>query len=130
MCRVLRLFLAVFLAFAVPLQGLAGTTMAACGAAHGNRAAHDGHDMAMDHGAMDHGAMGHDVHPAADSGPVHETHDCAACAACCSLSAAPAPALLVQGANPAPSIVIPFLEVARASFAPEGLERPPSLLAL
>jgi uncharacterized protein involved in copper resistance len=139
MTRVMRLLVILLLTLAVPLQGLAGVTMAACGMAHGIQggaamshgpgpAAMD--HSAMDHAAMDHAAMGHghsDAAPhASDQGPMHEAHDCAACAACCSLSAAPVPALLVQGASPAPSVAIPFLEVARASFAPEGLDRPPS----
>jgi len=133
MHRFARLLMAAFLAFAVPVQGLAGVTMAACGAAHGGNAVSH-HAMGHDHAAMahDHAARVHDhadmTGTHAGAGEAHAAHNCAACAACCSLSAAPVPALLATAAGPAPSAAIPFLEGAHDSVAPRGLERPPSTL--
>lgn len=136
MACLFRLLLATLLAFAVPLQGLAGVTMAACGPTHDAQAVHGsgGHAAganAHDHAAMahDHAAMGHEpgaLPPVTSTGGDHTSHGCTACAACCSLSAAPVPAATFHGASPAPNLAIPFLEVSRASFQPAALERPPS----
>ena len=132
MSRVFHSLVALFLALAVPLQGLAGVTMAACGSAPGHAtqaAVHDHAAMGHDHAAMghDHAAMGHAVAPAKHHGAADTPdHRCTACAACCNLSAAPVPAVAFHGASVAPSLAIPFLETARASVAPDGLERPPS----
>lgn len=132
MARFYRFLLAAFLAVAVPLQGLAGVTMAACGPLHGGGAIHPaettGHDHAApghDHAAMGHGEAAASI-PAGSLDGDHAGHRCTACAACCSLSAAPVPAFEFHGASPAPSLAIPFLEVSRASFQPAALERPPS----
>jgi hypothetical protein len=127
MHRLLRLFLAAFLALAVPLQGLAGVTMSACAMAHGQEAAM--HAVAHDHGAME-ADSGHHGEGHAPAGDEHQAHNCAACAACCSLSAAPANALALASAAPAPSVAIPFVEVRHASVQPAGLERPPSTVLL
>lgn len=133
MARLVRFFVAAFLAVAVPLQGLAGVTMAACGPTHGGQAMHhaakgdDSVAMNHDHAAMEH--EGHDAGAGISSGGGegdHSGHRCTACAACCSLSAAPVPAFVFHGASPAPSVAIPFLEIDRASFQPAALERPPS----
>jgi hypothetical protein len=127
MHRFLRLVLAAFLAFAVPLQGLAGVTMAACaGDHHPSAASHAGeHDHSAMHAAgmaaeHDHAGMTH------GGGESHAAHDCAACAACCSFSGGPPNALDLSGASPVPSVVIPFTESRHASVQPAGLERPPS----
>jgi hypothetical protein len=131
MTRFARLLLAAFLALAVPLQGLAGVTMAACASAHGPGVSADGrHDHAamQQHAAHDHGAgqeHGHGV-DAELGASSHPAHDCAACAACCSLSGGPPNTLANSGASPVPSVVIPFLESRHASVQPAGLERPPS----
>lgn len=136
MTRLLRLVLAAFLALAVPLQGLAGATMASCSGAHGQAALAPG--GAHDHAAMGHEAAGHTHHaamghahageePAADR---HEGHNCAACAACCNLSAAPVPALAVASPDRPSSIAIPFFGTAHASAQARGLERPPSIALL
>lgn len=137
MSRVFRILVALCLALAVPLQGLAGVTMAACGTVHAHSAmasaaaTHGDSAMAHDHAAMghDHAAMGHEgagAAPASHEGEKNAAdHRCTACAACCNLSAAPVPAVAFQGAVPAPNLAIPFLEAARASVAPDGLERPP-----
>src|SRR5689334_1437040 len=123
----MRRFLALFLVLAVPLQGLAGVTMAACasthGASHQEAQVHDHVAMGHDHAAMDRSEAG-----ATDPGEAGDpsSHRCAACAACCGLMVVPAPTFVLAGASPAPSLAIPFLEVARVSFQPATLERPPS----
>jgi hypothetical protein len=126
MPRLVRMLLAVLLVLAVPLQGLAGVTMAACAEGHGHSGveAHDHAAMAHGHDAAghDHAAMGH----GADPGPVHDGHDCAACAACCSLSAVVMAVLVASAGDPPSSAVIPFFGAAHASVPARGLERPPS----
>ena len=115
---------------AVPLQGLAGVTMAACALAHGQGQAM--HVMEHDHAAMEAG-MEHGAHhadPSGAAGEEHKAHNCAACAACGSLSAAPTTALDLATASPVPSVAIPFLEARHASVQPAGLERPPSTILL
>lgn len=138
MSRFLRLFVAAFLALAVPIQGLAGVTMASCSGGHAPAmAAMQGHD----HGAMTHGAHGgaaphagmahgHPDAPGAPGEDVPEGHNCAACAACCNLSAAPVPAVAAASADRPSSLPIPFLETRHASAQARGLERPPSHTAL
>lgn len=133
MARLVRIFIAVFLTVAVPLQGLAGVTMAACGPTHGGQVMHvpaaKGHDhdaMGHDHASMGHGDAMAEISAGGGIDGDHAGHRCAACAACCSLSAAPVPAFVFHGASPAPSLAIPFLEIERVSFQPAGIERPPS----
>ena len=133
MPRLLRLLVAFFLVLAVPLQGLAGVTMASCSGTHavaGDGAALHGHG-AMGHGeshghyeAMHH--AGHDMGHASP-GESADGHSCAACAACCSLSVVPAAALATLTAERPSSHPIPFFGSAHASVQARGLERPPSI---
>lgn len=126
MRRFLRSLAILMLALAVPLQGLAGVTMAACGGAHAHVADH--HAGMHGQEAAHHAGMHHDHAAGHDgAGPEgHQAHDCAACAACCNLSAAPIPAVAVSGPD-SPSVgPIPFFGSAHASVQARGLERPPS----
>jgi len=132
MTRILRLLLCTCLALAVPLQGLAGVTMASCSgthAAHSGVEGHDHHALGQGSGHGDHGpAMrhaGHDMGPEF-SGGESGGHDCAACAACCSLSPVPTPALAAATPERPSSQPIPFFESAHPSAHARGLERPPS----
>jgi hypothetical protein len=126
MRRFLRSLAILMLALAVPLQGLAGVTMAACGGAHAHVADHHagmhGQEAAHPGGMHHYHAAGHDG--AAPEG--HQAHDCAACAACCNLSAAPIPAVAVSGPDSPSAGLIPFFGSAHASVQARGLERPPS----
>ena len=129
MRRFLHLMLAAFLALAVPLQGLAGVTMASCGGAHAAAAGGGhGHD-AMDPGAghADHAAMDHAGHDMShETGNDATDHNCAACAACCSLTLLPAAAIAATLPDRPSSQPIPFFGSAHASVQARGLERPPS----
>lgn len=131
MLRFLRLLLAALLVLAVPIQGLAGVTMASCSGARAHVVGHDhammGHGATADAGhaaAMEHGPHGAAPSPAEDS---REGHNCAACAACCNLSAAPVPAFAEASGERPPSQPIPFFGTTHPSVQARGLERPPSI---
>ena len=135
MSRVLRFVWASLLALALPLQGLAAATMAACGPGHGGHG--QGHEHAMPHDAQHaHGhGLGADVTSADDATADAATADevpstqhsqkCSVCASCCIASAGlPAHAVVAEPATSAESFV--DLEPGSAPvFLTGGLERPP-----
>ncbi|HEX6319806.1 MAG TPA: hypothetical protein VFZ84_13185 [Burkholderiales bacterium] len=105
--KFLRLLIALTLAFAIPMQGMASVTAGVCMAIGHHDAGHD-----SDHSA-----------PHEDDSSSH----CAPCVACCA-AASIAPALQVfvpQESPPAAFSVLPFLP---AGFLPEKLDRPPLAL--
>jgi hypothetical protein len=110
--KFLRLLVALALAFAIPMQGMASVTAGVCMAI--------GHHDAGTPASHDHG---HD----SDHSAPHEddsTSHCAPCVACCA-AASIAPALQVfvpQESPPAAFSALPFLP---AGFLPEKLDRPP-----
>ena len=113
MYRSLRVVFAFLLALALPLQGYAAASMAACGPAHAA-----GH---------------HEV--ASGSHPAHGAHavlgkltksKCSVCAACCAAMAMPVAWLEFDAASPAQSFA-PSSPTADAAFLTAGLERPPRI---
>jgi hypothetical protein len=78
MRRLLRAFLMGMLMLAVPLQGIAATTMLLCGPGHGG-ASHASAEPAMHaHGAH------HDADAADETSGLEAKGKCSACASCCS----------------------------------------------
>ena len=128
MNRALRLLWVSLLALALPLQGLAAATMAACGPAHAHDVAHAVHDPQAQH-AHAHAPAVPDAaadDPAADdASPPAPSQKCSVCASCCTASAGlPTHAVVAEPAASADSVV--DLERATAAmFLTGGPERPP-----
>lgn len=150
MRRVVRAFLVWVMVVALPVQGMAASTMLFCGPGHEHMmpvpvldapAVAPGHGGDVVHQAA---ATGHDGHEHAvasdpvasearagtdaDDGkglfPQHGKFSCSACAACCSAMALPASFALPEVTSPAlPIGAAPDAPV--ASHQPDGLERPP-----
>jgi hypothetical protein len=113
-----RLFVALVLALAIPLQGLASVTAGVC-MAIGHH--HAGAPASHDHGdGTDHSAP-HD--PEGSESAPH----CAPCVACCA-AASIAPAAQVFVPDTSPPAAIAALSLLRPGFLPETLDRPPLAL--
>jgi len=147
MHRILRLVFALMLALALPLQGYAAASMAACGRAHaaGHREAAQverdvraGAQRDMHHGP--HHAMHGATHDDADASTAHAgspdadgahagfgkfaKSECSVCAACCAAMAMPVAWLEFDAVSPAQSFATQ-LPTADAAFLTAGPERPP-----
>lgn len=137
----LRILIVWFIAIALPVQGLAGVTMAHCGSSHERMGAalESGQHRHADHeaGAAHHHAAGvvegtaeADRDAAVESQPPSGTlsdlapHKCSSCASCCAGSALPSepPRLPEPMASPA---VFDEEMVAVDAFASDGPDRPP-----
>jgi hypothetical protein len=114
--KLLRFFLLIAIAFAVPLQGLAAVSAGLCMASghHHSEHAPAGHDHDM--GSIDH------EHPAEDSS-ASNTH-CPPCVSCCA-AVAIAPAAEPRLPSVAPAAPVPSKQHSIAGFLPERLDRPP-----
>jgi hypothetical protein len=130
MGSMLRTVLVWIVALAMPVQGLAASTMRFCGSSHERMTQSAGadHHEAVTSATHDHAAAAHAAN-AADPDAAGKFTDlgqfkCSVCAACCSMLALPAGFALVGDPglanvmSPAPSVVAP-------SYLSEGLERPP-----
>ena len=136
MNRLLKTLLLWLLLAALPVQGMAAATMAACGStshagsAPTSFAGHHQHEAAT---AMSTRSVAHD-HTASDTSPYkahHVKHDasvCGACANCCpgALALSPAPISIPQRATTITPPAYPFPLV--TSFIPPAPERPPKRL--
>ena len=131
----LKLLTVWFIAIALPVQGMAGVTMAHCGSSHERTGA----AMEATHGA---GAVHHHNADAADVATQadHETanqakvqpgkvsdlaeYKCSSCASCCAGSAMPPATPRLPQAKAAPAV---FAEepVTVDAFASDGPDRPP-----
>ena len=115
--RLLRLLLALSLALAVPVQGLAATTAGLC-MALGH------HDSIVTH-SHDGNAAGDHQHTHDESGQPSGAHAyCAPCVACCAAAAISSPAPVVaadQRTDQAVAEAPPFF----SGIQPDTLERPP-----
>jgi len=114
--KFLRLLVALALAFAIPMQGMASVTAGVCMAI--------GHHDAGTPASHDHG---HDADHSSDHSAPHEddsTSHCAPCVACCA-AASIAPALQVFVPQESPPAAFPALPFLPAGFLPEKLDRPP-----
>ncbi len=114
--KFVRLLVALALAFAIPMQGMASVTAGVCMAI--------GHHDAGTPASHDHG---HDADPSSDHSVPHEddsTSHCAPCVACCA-AASIAPALQVFVPQESPPAAFPALPSLPAGFLPEKLDRPP-----
>jgi hypothetical protein len=125
MLRALRLALMWFLATAIPLQGFAAATMAACGSAH-HRMAASAAPHAHVHAAAAH-AHEPDEHTGVDTLHQLSKFKCSACAACCVAVALPSPPLTFDSPALA-NVFASALPRAVAIFLTDGLERPPRVL--
>jgi len=136
MRRVVRLVLTWLLALALPVQGVAAATTAACSTRHVIHAAATAHAASR---GIDHGA--HDTHrhdaataPANDARaqPVHaatkvsddSVHKCSACASCC-LNAVVATETLAFDTIAHADRFAPLVTTGPVAYVTEGQERPP-----
>jgi len=106
-----RRFLLLCLMLALPLQGLAATTLLSCALAQGDAQVADG------------AASPCHTESQPDASPAH--HDCAHCAICLHASALPIP---VVPPLPEAGFAHAYASVSAGSFAghvPDGPERPP-----
>lgn len=142
----LRLLTVWFIAIALPVQGIAGVTMAHCGPSHERMAVsadeghppHAGHDGAASH-HHDADAVADEMtaasdHTASSPSEAKGAHPaqlgkfkCSSCAACCAGAALPSAALRLP---PAPAVAATFdgAVVTVDAFASDGPERPPRTL--
>lgn len=152
MNRVVRAVLVWLMVIAMPVQGMAASTMLSCGPGHGRMMAGlafdaqaarsseagepmDGHVHAhvdAHHAPHDHATQGDAAasHAAADADgadsllPHHGSFGCSACAACCSVLALPTGYSLPEAPGPMHPVRMPLVEPV-ASHQPDGLDRPP-----
>jgi len=129
--RLSRFLIALTLAFAVPVQGMAAVSAGLCMAlGHHDAGAAASHDHATDHGA--HHAHGN------GSGPTHKhAHEvpnnsadgahCPPCVACCAVAAiSPFAGIFIP--EPPTASVIAAPEPSFSGIQPERLDRPPLAL--
>ncbi|MFT3957036.1 MAG: hypothetical protein QM722_22450 [Piscinibacter sp.] len=139
----LRLLTVWFIAIALPVQGIAGVTMAHCGASHERMATavdaagplHDEHhDTAAHHHDAD---LGHDagMHDHAEATPAKAKsagssdlgqYKCSSCAACCAGAALPAATPRLPQA-PGAATLFADAVVTVDAFTSDGPERPPRI---
>lgn len=137
----LRLLIVWCVAIALPVQGMAGVTMAQCGPSHARMGAalasashahaHGDDGMTHVHGVaastVSHAADGslpaHDATPS-DAAPDLAQYKCSSCASCCAGFALPSAAPRVPQPTAAPAVFVDA-EVAVDPFASDGPRRPP-----
>lgn len=137
----LRLMAVWIIAVALPVQGIAGVTLAHCGPGHERMAAafedarhaHAGHDAATPHhhaAAVDHDLdqtdQGASAPTKAKPGALTELgkYKCSSCAACCAGTALPSAVPRVPQASAGATVFAEEM-VAVDAFASDGPERPP-----
>ena len=117
--NIARLLVALVLALAIPLQGMASVSAGVC-MAMGH---HDGAPASHDYGSeADHSAP-HDHDTDGSDSSAH----CAPCVACCA-AASIAPAASLALPEPAPAAALAGLISLHPGFLPETLDRPPLVL--
>lgn len=124
--KLVRLLVALTLALAIPLQGLASVTAGMCMATgHHDAGAPASHDHGGDATSHDHG--GDADHHSAPHDDGSDAAHCAPCVACCAAaSIAPAAQVFLPEDPPAAAVAaVPYLHPA---FLPEKLDRPPLAL--
>ena len=139
----LRLLIVWFVAIALPVQGIAGVTMAHCGQSHERmgaateatqhrHAAHDAgaadhHDADLSDGAgpADHAAA---TQPEAQPGTLSDLgqYKCSSCASCCAGSALPSAMPRLPEPTAAPAVFTEVMVTVDA-FASDGPDRPPRI---
>ena len=137
----LRLLIVWFIAIALPVQGMAGVTMAHCGSSHERMGAateaqqhrHADHEAgAAPHHAAgvangaaqpDHGAA---IEAKAQSGKLSDLaqYKCSSCASCCAGSALPSALPRLPEPTAAPAVFAEEMVTVDA-FASDGPDRPP-----
>jgi hypothetical protein len=134
----LRLLIVWFVAIALPVQGIAGVTMAHCGQSHERtglavQASH--HDTGSAHhhdaGTADHMHQAdHAAAPQASSQPGKSSHPgqhkCSSCASCCAGSALPSAIPRLPEPTAAPAVFVEEMVTVDA-FASGGPDRPPRI---
>lgn len=137
----LRLLIVWFIAIALPVQGMAGVSMAHCGSSHERMGAtmeptqhrHADHEAAAAHHHVDDvadGAVQADPDTAtqaeAQSGKLSDLaqYKCSSCAACCAGSALPSASPRLPKTKAAPAVFAEEL-VSVDAFASDGPDRPP-----
>lgn len=125
---VLKLFLLLALAVAVPAQGISAVTAGFCMAMGHHQA--QGTDVRHAHAAPDHDHAAMEAEAADDSSSSHKPAGsgyCPPCVSCCAVTAiASTPHLALPDAPPAAAIAVSHDSV--AGFLPERLDRPPLVL--
>jgi hypothetical protein len=146
MSRIQRFVVALVLAVALPFQGVAAATMAACGPSH-----HLTDGMAQAHSDFGHGqseavtgshdhASPHSLESRLDGEPAQADHQalhggshnapkykCSSCVSCCTSTAIPSPLVFLESAALPESFA--YSEPSGvAAFLGEGLERPPRIV--
>lgn len=141
----LRLLIVWFIALALPVQGIAGVTMAHCGQSHermGAARATTAEPLHHQHAAGEAGVAHH--HDTAVAAPADRAGDataspadapsdpltqpgqykCSSCASCCAGAALPGQTLRLPEPAPAPTVFAEALVTVDA-FASDGPDRPP-----
>lgn len=140
----LRLLIVWCIAIALPVQGVAGATMAHCGASHGRMGAalaaaqhrpvqhaaaaahHHGTDVAAEAGQADRADPDTATPAEAQAGKLsgQDPYKCSSCASCCAGSALPSATLRLPEA-PAEPVAFAEVMVTVDAFASDGPDRPP-----
>jgi hypothetical protein len=139
----LRLLIVWFIAIALPVQGMAGVTMAHCGSSHERMGAaaqatqhlHADHDAGVAHHHDSDAADGVEAADHAEAGPAKVKSDkvsdlaqykCSSCASCCAGSALPSAMPRIPQVAAASAV---FAEevVTVDAFASDGPDRPPRI---
>jgi len=137
----LRLLVVWFIAIALPVQGMAGVTMAHCGSSHERMAAaaqvtphqHANHDAGVAHHHDGDSAHGTDAvdHTKAAQDPVKSDkmsnlaqYKCSSCASCCAGSALPSAMPRIPQVAATPAVFAEEM-VSVDAFASDGPDRPP-----
>ena len=137
----LRLLIVWFIAIALPVQGMAGVSMAHCGSSH-ERMGDAAQAAPYQHADHDAGAAHHHEGDAADeldsaaratagqtqmkSGKLSDLaqYKCSSCASCCAGSALPSTMLRLPQVTAAPAVFTEEMVTVDA-FASDGPDRPP-----
>ena len=136
----MHVVIAFILALAIPLQGIAAATMAACGPEHATvpntSMGPVGQDTRAE--ASEHHAMHHHVHASSHGGIDANDHarhagldklakaKCSVCASCCAGSAMPSTFVVFDSVALTESFALP-VPTGTAAFLTAGLERPPRI---
>lgn len=137
----LRLLIVWFIAIALPVQGMAGVTMAHCGSSHERMAAaaqvtphqHADHDAAVAHHHDGDAARGTDTPDHANAAQAQVKPDkmsslaqykCSLCASCCAGSALPSAMPRIPQVAAASAVFAEEM-VSVDAFASDGPDRPP-----
>jgi hypothetical protein len=135
MNRILKIFLSLLLALALPMQGYAAATMFSCGAAHAHFANASNDNLSMRHASHEAGDVSHqhhvsmrhvpDSHDSSDHFGQHGHSSCSTCAVCCIGIALTPAAPVWHPPHDAKDSHYISLAVSFSGHVPPGIDRPP-----